>query len=381
MLQLTPVPPTSMSVTSSAGTALINPDGSVIPRALVQWDSPEDTTVTEIDVQFQQTGATTWIDAGRTDVAIFEAFVGPLVAGTSYNFRIRSVRPPAAFSTFVEIDNVVISITLSSTATNGTTVAPPGTLSAQAFSNGTASIFVQPFDITVGGLSVSVLPAGMFTLAGLAQGELFEVYYSDPTFSGGAITPIATQNPSVFEGIVGDFLIGTIVTPNFAPTFEPTTFTTSGSASVGDPANAIDGNTATAATVNAIFSSQESAGPAPVEGEAPPRGGTFTFEESGSSCIWTGFQATTTTTAMNINVIMSVQASGTFESVTVTLAASIAGTLTTMETLGATTAQATYTLAIPVGTDLSTINVGVRRPRDEWIRGCNPRLPAPTFCR
>jgi hypothetical protein len=360
MLQLTPLAPTSMSVTSSAGTALIALDGTVTPRALVQWNSPEDNTVTEIDIQHQMVGAATWIDDGRVDVAVFEQFVTGLVSGQSYNFQIRSVRPPSAYSDFVAVDNVPISITLSSTVTNGSSIAPPGTLSAQAFSGGTASIFVQPFTITVGGLSVNVLPAGMFTLSGLAQDTNYFVYYSDPTFSGGAITPIATQTASAFQGVVGDFLIGSIVTPSFAPTFEPTTFTTSGSASVGDPGNAIDGNTATAASVNAIFSSIESAGPAPVEGEEPPRGGTFTFEESGSSCIWTGFQSTVTTTAMNINVIMSVQASGTFESVSVVLAASINGTLTTMETLTATTAQATYTLAVPVGTNLSTINVGVQ---------------------
>ena len=202
----------------------------------------------------------------------------------------------------------------------------------------------------------------MFTISGLQQNTVYSVYYSDPTFTGGAITPIATTNPAVFEGVTGDFLIGTIQTPSFSPTFSPTTFVVSGTASVTTPQNAFDGNTNTSASVSAITSSDVLSGPSTPDGstgEQPPAGGKFTFEQADSACVWAGFPNVTTTTAMTLNVVLAATATGTFESASVVMSVNINGTNTVIETLTSSAAQNTYQINLTSGTDLGTMSVSV----------------------
>jgi hypothetical protein len=206
----TPAPPSSMTVTSSAGTALIGADGNVTPRALVSWTAPADNTVTQIQVQYQAVGATTWLSAGIVDVSLFQTFVTGVVAGSAYNFQIRSLRPSGTFSTWVTASDTM-SITLSISATSGVIVAPSGTLTT-AVTGATADIVVAPFTATVGSLSVACLTAGAVTIPSLVQSTLYYVYYTDVTFSGGAITPVATIHTSDFLGKLGYFLIGSITT-------------------------------------------------------------------------------------------------------------------------------------------------------------------------
>ena len=53
-LNMTPNPPTSMSLTCSAGTATTDPiTGLVTPRVEVQWTTPLDALTTQIQVQYQ----------------------------------------------------------------------------------------------------------------------------------------------------------------------------------------------------------------------------------------------------------------------------------------------------------------------------------------
>jgi len=205
-----PAPPSSMTVTSSAGTALVGVDGNVTPRALVSWTAPADNTVTQIEVQYQAAGATTWLSAGIVDVSLFQAFVAGVVGGAVYNFQIRSLRPRGTFSTWVTASDTM-SITLSISATSGVVVAPSGTLTS-AITGATADIVVAPFTATVGSLSVACLTGGAVTIPGLVQSTLYYVYYVDATFSGGAITPVATIHTSDFQGKLGYFLIGSITT-------------------------------------------------------------------------------------------------------------------------------------------------------------------------
>jgi len=209
-IPLSPAPPSSMTVTSSAGTALIGADGNVTPRALVSWTTPADNTVTQIEIQYQAVGATTWLSAGIVDVSMFQAFVAGVIAGSAYNFQIRSLRPRGTFSVWVTVSDT-ISITLSISATSGVVVAPSGTLTS-AVTGATADIVVAPFTATVGSLSVSCLPAGAVTIPSLVQSTLYYVYYVDATFSGGAITPVATIHTSDFLGKLGYFLIGSLTT-------------------------------------------------------------------------------------------------------------------------------------------------------------------------
>ena len=116
-----PAPPTNMALTSGLATAVIGADGLAHPRVKITWDTPLDILTKQIQVQYQPTvsGGTTWIDAGLIDIANNIAFVGNVVAGVHYNFRIRSIRANGAFSVWTEIDDYTVTVTLSSLASNG----------------------------------------------------------------------------------------------------------------------------------------------------------------------------------------------------------------------------------------------------------------------
>ena len=61
-------------------------------------------------------------------------------------------------------------------------------------------------------------------LTGLNPSQLYFVYYVDPTFAGGTITPIATQNESNFLNLPGYFLIGSLVTPAASARYQPSSY-------------------------------------------------------------------------------------------------------------------------------------------------------------
>ena len=211
------VPPPSMSVESSAGTAVIGADGVATPRALVKWGVPMDKLVTQIQIQYQPLASpSTWIDSstGLVAVDLLQAFVTGVVAGQVYNFRIRSVRgSTAATSVWVEEDGLTISLTLSNFANSGLTpVAPAGTLTSQSLSIGTAQITVQPFTATYGALSASCLPSGPVVLTGYLPSQLYYVFYIDANFAGGAIALHVTQNTADFQNKIGYWLVGAIIT-------------------------------------------------------------------------------------------------------------------------------------------------------------------------
>ena len=115
-----PAAPTEMTLTSSAVTAVTGADGIVRPRVLVGWDAPLDGFVTEIQIQYQanQPGAL-WIDAGSADVSSTAFYVGGVVAGSSYFFRIRSLRANGATSPWLESDAYTVSLTLSTVTSSG----------------------------------------------------------------------------------------------------------------------------------------------------------------------------------------------------------------------------------------------------------------------
>ena len=68
------------------------------------------------------------------------------------------------------------------------------------------------------------LDLGIFVLDAprrLDAGRCTFVYYVDPTFAGGTITPIATQNDANFLNLPGYFLIGSLVTPASSLRYQP----------------------------------------------------------------------------------------------------------------------------------------------------------------
>jgi hypothetical protein len=110
----TPQPPGSLTLASSAGTAITGLDGVVIPRVQVSWTSPPDSYVTQIQVQYKLHSSLIWIDAGSVVVGLLSTYVVGVVSGQVYDFRIRSLRFNGATSVWVEDDSYTVSTVLSS---------------------------------------------------------------------------------------------------------------------------------------------------------------------------------------------------------------------------------------------------------------------------
>lgn len=209
--------PTGLSGTSSLSTALVQPDGTVIPRIELTWTEPDDPFVTtggSIEVQMTPHAAGTWNDVAKLGGAANLCFIGGVVVGNSYDLRIRGLRPSGAYSAWVEVDAVVCGVAL--TASGLRTVAPSGTLASLTTGPTAAEVFVFPFIATYGGQSAACLASGAVTLTGLAPQTGYWVYYVDATFAGGAISPIATTNSADFIGQPGYWLIGYILTPAYS---------------------------------------------------------------------------------------------------------------------------------------------------------------------
>ena len=351
----TPAPPTEMSLTSSAATAVQGLDGLVTPRVMVTWDEPLDGLVTQIELQVQgplATGTTApaWTAAGSVSAENTTAYVTGVVSGSTYNFRIRALRANGANSTWVEIDGYTVSITISTLGQSASQGMAPGSLIGEAYSNGSASILVQPFTAMAGSVSVACLPAGAYGLNGLTQGQLWYVYYVDPTFAGGAITPIATQSKADFLNKVGYFLIDSLVTPVYVSggsggsgvsgaRYSPSTFAELGSRTTSNPGAAFDGDTTTAATVSASASSSSSA----------------------NGCgQWSGFPNIGLTGAtLTVSVgAFALSSSGTIEAdIEGTVSVSVGGAVTVLADVTSPDAAQTLTFSIPSGTNISTVSV------------------------
>jgi hypothetical protein len=200
------------------------------------------------------------------------------------------------------------------------------------------------------------------------------VFYVDPTFAGGTITPIATQNEATFLNLPGYFLIGSLVTPATSPRYQPSTYADQGTSATVTPTAAYDNNTNTAATIQAAWWNN---GVVPM-----PVSGNYTFPCSQGVCMFSGFPAITTTIATTLKVIASFAGSGMNTPGPGPVAsptgwggvvmASIGGTLSTLANPYQTTAQATYTLAIPAGTNLSTISVTITADIDSTVPDTTP---------
>ncbi len=340
-------PPTAVTAVSDSSTAIVGVDGILTPQIKVMWDTPQDPFATKIDCQYQLAGASTWRDAGTVSVELNEAFLGPIVAGQSYNVQICAVRPNGASSVWVAV-TITAGVVLSIVTQSGFGI---GSLIGEAFSDGTAAIVCNPFTTYIGSISLPILPGGAVTLTGLTQQTQYYVYYVDPSYIGGNVTPIATKLTSDFVGKPGYFLIDTIVTP-YAGTggvgsglVYPTSFSDSGSRTTGFPGYAYDGNLDTSANVSGAFT----------------QGVTHSTDRfSFGTGTWGGFSGSSTS-ARTLTVIASatltVGGTGTLGSATIT--ANVVGASTLLVTFSATTAKTTYTLNLPAGTDFSTVSVQV----------------------
>lgn len=350
-------PPTSVTLSSSAATALLQLDGTVVPRIEVQWNTPADIRVTAIELQYQLVGATSWSDGGTVSVASNVAFI-PVVAGQAYNVRVRSIRTGNGNSSWVTVSGFTASLVLSVLSSSGVGV---GSLIGEAFSDGTAAIICLPFLAAVGSASVWVTPTPS-TDSGLLQGTLYYVYYIDPSFAGGAVTAIATTDPADFRGKVGYFLIDEIVTPS-APTtsggsgtagirISPSSFHDIGTRTTSSADAAYDGNISSAASVSGVSRTLAHY----------PTGVDITPITTQGSCVYDGFLPSSSTADAVLTVVASSTITG---AGTATVTASYGSTSSALLSQSSSTGAASYTLSIPAGTDFSTITISCTAVAEE----------------
>lgn len=336
---LTPAPPTNMSLTSSAATATTGIDGSIVPRIEVQWDTPQDVKTTQIQIQYQPVGGSVWFSSPSVDVSLNLAYISGVVAGQAYNVQIRSARPNGSVSDWVVVSGYTVSITLP--ATYSISPLEPGLLIAEAPTATTADILVPPFEAKVGSASVLCLPLGDYYIEGLLQNTLYYVYYVDPTFAGGSITPIATTNTADFVGKIGYYLIDVVRTPSYVAgsgNFHPAYFNEMGNSTTLNAGNVYDGNPATSATVTA--KTPLTSGALGTLGQAQ----------------WLGFPNTALSYDTTLYVIASINS---IDNAPCSIVAAINGIPTTLASSTISVASQTYQVAVPRNTNLSAISVTV----------------------
>jgi hypothetical protein len=353
-------PPTGMGLLSSAATAMVQPDGTVVPRIEVTWNTPADVRVSSIQVQYQLVGASGWTDGGTVSAASNVAYI-PAIAGASYNVQIRSLRSNGGSSVWVAVNAFTASLVLSVSSQAGVGI---GSLIGEAYSDGTGGIVCDPFTAQYGTNLVSIFPSGAVTIttdgtiggagAALAQQTNYYVYYVDNSYTGGNVTPIATLNQADYLGKLGYFLIDSIVTPYASSTggssnrYYPSTYSDLGTRTTTSPTSAFDGDTTTFASVSGA------ATPTPRgNGEQTIDDPTITIGD----CIWQGDPAISLPAASTLTVIAGVSMLGTQGTGSATITANVNGTVSTLMDVTTTTPNATYTLTIPANTLLSSISV------------------------
>jgi hypothetical protein len=163
------------------------------------------------------------------------------------------------------------------------------------------------------------------------------VYWIDPSFLGGGITPIRTQNSADFMNKLGYYLIGSLVTPTSTGSgtvYRPTAYVTSGNTAVVAPANCYWGIPANNTTCS---------------GGGPG--------DTNSSVIYQVFPAVTLSVAPTFNVTVATTASGGGCNATIQISLDGGSTWTVVFNQTGAIAQANYTLSVPSGQNLSLVQV------------------------
>jgi len=330
-------------------TVITGADGRVSNTIYVRWDVPNDANVVfggHLEVQYQLSTATVWTGLTKVSATVDHLSIGSVIDGEDYNVQVRAVNHANVPSEWVEASVNVIPVV--SAVFSGAPVAHvPGkvgnpflgqnVLTAQAISPTAAQITVDNFDSTLGVLTVSCTPSPNI-ITGLNTGQRYTVYYFDPNFLGGIITPIATQNQADYTGVPGAYVIGSITTPTYNQSYLPSTFTDSGTTTSTSTNRAYDLDVTTYAMVNATWWTD-------IGGSAQTANGNGT---------WSGFPNVTTTSSTMITVTAEF-ISGTGGSAN--LGVNIGGTYHSLAVFGGTFAKSVYQLTIPSGTNLSTVTV------------------------
>lgn len=102
-------PPTGLTLTDNATTAIMQSDGTVMPRLMVSWTAPNDAYVTangSIQLQWRDHAGTfqsgNWIDTPPLSGDAAYAFIDSISSVASVDVQIRAVRPNGAASVWVQ---------------------------------------------------------------------------------------------------------------------------------------------------------------------------------------------------------------------------------------------------------------------------------------
>lgn len=209
--------PTDVACESDSTTALIGRDGIVTPRILVTWTAPTDATVTQIQTQFQEVGASGWTNGPVVPVSIAATYITGVVAGESYNVQIASLDAKGATSAWVEVPNVLVDAQNSSLGSYVNTPAIALSMPSQT------TIQMASVSVQFGGAPPVTYAARTFTIP--TPTELTTGWYyvtiTDPnqTGDGSTTTPTLTatcQQNAEFVGVPGNTYIGAalVLLPN-----------------------------------------------------------------------------------------------------------------------------------------------------------------------
>lgn len=199
--------PTGLTLLSNATTALTAADGTVTPRILASWTAPADVRATQIQIQYQLNGATTWTDAGTVDAATTTAYISGVITGDSYNVQIRSLTSTGATSDWVNAGPclVVAPNSLVNTYSNN-----PAISLAQPTAT---SITVAATAVTFGGSTVNYA-ARTLTITAPTAATWYYVTIADPTQQGESGSPTLTATASTSNslcGVQGNTYMGAIL--------------------------------------------------------------------------------------------------------------------------------------------------------------------------
>ncbi|RZU39322.1 fibronectin type III domain-containing protein [Edaphobacter modestus] len=165
-----PPPPNNMQLNSGPAFAIVGADGSVTPVIEATWDTPQDSQVTQIDVQYRVSGSgdAGWRASSSVDISINIALITGIVSGGTYDVRIRSTRASGVSSGWLEIDNYA--------------------------ANGTPSFLGTIAPLVYTGIGANLVPNGDFILGNLDGWSVAGAVYSGG--NGGMLVP---GNSSAFS--------------------------------------------------------------------------------------------------------------------------------------------------------------------------------------
>jgi hypothetical protein len=200
-------PPTGLTLSSDATTAVIGLDGVTQPRILATWTAPTDVRVTQVQIQHSLHGAAVWVDDGAVDAATTAKYISGVISGSSYDVRIRSLTNKGATSDWVEVDNQLVSApnSLQSTYTNN----PQFALTQPT----PTTIAIAAVAVTFGNAVVNYA-ARTKTITAPSVATPLYVTIADPTQQGesGSPTLLVTVSPSnSLVGVMGNTYIGSIL--------------------------------------------------------------------------------------------------------------------------------------------------------------------------